>query len=118
MTRQEQSGERDLTFSGWIRENLPRSDTGFMVTDLDFILYNYKAKKIMLLEVKQYGKSLKTWQRLLYKLLHETLQRGLPDDVEYLGTHLITFTGGDFSDDVFFDKGLVTEDQLKELLSF
>ena len=45
MTRQENTGIRDLTFSGWVRENLPNSATGFMVTDIDFYMYNYKTKK-------------------------------------------------------------------------
>lgn len=118
MTRQEFSGKRDLTFSGWIRENLPDSATGYLVTDLDFILFNWKTKKIMLLEVKQYKKQIRMWQKKLYQLLHTALSRGLPKDVEYLGTHLITFEKNDFKNNVWFDKSVVTEEQLKAKLSF
>jgi len=45
MTRKEFSNIRDLTFSQWIRNNLPDSSCGYMVSDLDFILQNYKTKK-------------------------------------------------------------------------
>ena len=48
MTRKEQTGIRDLTFSRWVREKLPDSNTGFMVSDIDFFMYNYKTKKCML----------------------------------------------------------------------
>ena len=38
--------ETKLKFSDWIRENLPSSEDGFMVSDVDFILYNYKTKRM------------------------------------------------------------------------
>ena len=43
MTKPEITGKRDLTFSRWIRNNLPDSQDGFLVTDLDFLLCNYIA---------------------------------------------------------------------------
>ena len=50
MTRQEVTGVRDLGFSNWIRKELPDSSTGFSASDLDFMLWNWKTKKIILLE--------------------------------------------------------------------
>lgn len=45
MTRKEFSGTRELLFSDWVRTKLPDSSTGFLVTDLDFIIFNYKYNK-------------------------------------------------------------------------
>ena len=69
MTRPEFSGIRDLTFSGWIRKNLPDSSTGTLVSDLDFIIYNYKTKNILLLEIKTHNANLKKWQQDIFNLL-------------------------------------------------
>ena len=118
MTRQEQSGKRDLTVNNWIRNKLPDSSTGFMVSDLDFILYNYKTKKLMLLEIKQYGKQIPTWQRNLFNILHHALQIGLASDIEYLGFHLVRFEKQDFSGKIYLDNQEVTEQELIDKLSF
>jgi len=52
MTRKEITGKRSLEFSGWVRENLPKSKTGFMITNQDWIFWNYNTKKLMLVEEK------------------------------------------------------------------
>lgn len=117
-TRQEQSGERDLKFSQWIRDKLPDSSDGYMVSDLDFILHNYKTRKLMLLEVKTYGASVSTWQRMLFDILDRALKNGCQDDVEYLGFHVIRFQTNDFSGIVTLDGEPVEEDELIQFLSF
>ena len=119
MTRKELTNKRDLTFSGWIREKLPDSSSGFMVSDLDFILSNYKTKKIMLLEIKTRLANLKTWQRNLFEQLSGWLEKGMDSDWQYLGFNVVYFTGTNFTDgDVFFNKQSVTEDELIKILSF
>lgn len=118
MTRNEQTNSRDLTVSKWIREKLPDSSTGFMVSDLDFIMYNYKTKKLMLLEIKQFGKQIPTWQRRLFNILHHALQIGLASDIEYLGFHLVRFEKQDFSGKIYFDNQELTETELINKLSF
>jgi len=132
MTRQEQTNNRDLTVSKWIRAKLPDSSTGFLVSDLDFILYNWKTQKLMLLEVKQFGSKPRKWQKKLFAMLHKIIYTGVKvfnaqktfdinceyGDLEYLGFHLITVNGKDFSDGVLFDNIKVTESELIARLSF
>jgi len=118
MTRQEYSKTRDLTFSGWIRENLPDSSSGLMVSDLDFILQNYKTKILMLLEVKTYNKIINNWQRKLFENLDKWIKNGIDKDWNYLGFHIIRFEKTFFDDGkCWFDNHEVSEIELKNLLS-
>ncbi len=119
MTRSELIGKRDLFFSGWIREALPDSSTGYMVTDLDFLLYNYKTKKIMFIEVKTRNSDVKTWQKMLFKNINNWVKKGIDEDWTYCGYHLIQFENTNFEDGkVYFDYNEVSEKKLQELLSF
>lgn len=119
MTRKECSGKRDLTFSGWVRENLPNSNKGFMVSDLDFIFQNYKTKKVMLLEVKTRSAKLRKWQKILFANLDKWIKHGISKDWQYLGFHTVRFENTDFNNGrVLFDNKLVTEKELIENLSF
>lgn len=105
--------------SDWTRQNLPDSCTGFMVTDLDFILSNYKSKRIMLLEIKTRNTDIKPWQKNIFVNLNKWIQRGICDDWKFLGIHLIKFENTNFGDGrVWFDNILLTEDELIKKLSF
>jgi len=118
MTKPEITGVRDLQFSKWIREKLPDSKTGFVVSDLDWIICNYKTKYLMLLEVKTRNKRLPEWQNRLFRNIDRWLKIGIDDDWIYLGYHTLTFTNIFFDDsDVFFDSRKVTEDELISILS-
>lgn len=119
MTRKEFYNTRDLTFSGWIRKNLPDSSEGYMVSDLDFILQNYKTKKLMLLEIKTRHSDLKIWQKRLFKNLHKWINNGIDADWKYLGFHLIQFENTYFEDGkCFFDYKEISEKDLKSKLTF
>ncbi len=110
MTRKEITGKRDLRFSGWIRGNLPDSYDGFRVSDLDFILANVKTKRIMLLEVKTRGSSVKPWQKDLFVLLHKCIKYGIKivaKDWEYRGFHCVRF------ENEFFDDGKILLDNIE-----
>lgn len=98
MTKPEITGKRDLTFSQWIKDNLPDSSTGFMVTDIDFVLHNYKTKKSMILEVKTRNKIIETWQKRLYENYHKWIKAGFDADWEYRGTYVIRFENTSFKD--------------------
>lgn len=118
MTRKEFTGTRDLTFSGWVREKLPDSSTGFMASDLDFILWNYKTRRIMLLEIKTRLSKPREWQRIMWSNMNKWIQKGIDDDWTYLGFHLVTFENSDFSDGkCFYDYKEITEDELIKTLS-
>jgi hypothetical protein len=116
MTRAENTGTRELTFSNWIRNNLPDSSSGFLVSDLDFILYNYKSKKIMLVEVKTRNARMRTWQGILFCQLSQWIQKGISEGWTYHGFHLIRFENTYFNDGLcFLDEKKITE---KDLISF
>lgn len=104
-------------FSDWIRVKLPESKTGYMVTDLDFILYNYKTKRIAFLEVKTRNYETKTWQKMFFTELAEWIRKGT--SWEFLGYHEIKFENTDFEDGkVYLDNNEITEKELVDLLSF
>lgn len=117
-TKLEITGERSLKFSGWIRKNLPDSSTGFVVSDLDFILCNYKGKSLMLVEVKTRNATLRNWQQILFKNLDEWIKKGIDKDWIYYGYHIVTFEKTWFDDGkCFFDKTKITEQELISKLS-
>jgi len=119
MTRKEFSNIRDLTFSQWIRNNLPDSSCGYMVSDLDFILQNYKTKKVILLEVKTRCSNLKIWQKQLFGNLDKWIANGISEDWQYLGFHLIQFENTCFNDGkCFFDYKSINEKDLIVKLTF
>lgn len=129
MSMHERTGLRDRNFSAWIRQKLPSSSDGMIVSDLDWIIYNYKTKKLMLLEHKcrmgEPGKG----QRSIFQILHSTILAGLPSaypQMEYLGLHLLQFPGEGFNSPdpetrdeyCYFDHRRLTEEELIEILSF
>jgi len=119
MTTKEHTNNRDLAFSYWVRSNLPDSSTGFLVSDLDFILQNYKTKKIMLLEIKTRNADMKQWQSKLFKQIDKWIRKSIDAEWEYLGFHLIQFENTYFDDGkVYFDRKESNEKAIKKALSF
>ena len=117
-TREEKLNSRDLTFSGWIRKNLPDSNTGFMVTDIDFVLFNYKTKKIMIVEIKCRMAEVKTWQKKFYRLLLKWLTKGMDKEWTFSGIHLIQFEKTFFTDGkCYLDRKEISEKDLVLFLS-
>ena len=111
--------EKQKFLSDWVRFNHPDSDNGFMVSDLDFVIYNYKSKKIIFLESKTYNKQISNWQRKLFEMLNRWIKNGTDEGYQNLGFHLVTFEKSGFNDGkVFFDKKEVNEQELKQILSF
>ena len=118
MTRQENTGIRDLTFSGWVRENLPNSATGFMVTDIDFYMYNYKTKKHLLVEVKNNNAPLKKWQSIMYKnLSHWIDSAAKKDGWDFKGFYFIKFVKTSFKDGVYLNDKISSEEEIIKKLS-
>lgn len=118
MTRKEVTGFRDLTFSGWVRENLPDSKTGFMASDLDFFLWNYKTKKLIMLELKTYGRKPKRWQEIMWLNMEKWITNGIDSDWEFRGYHLIQFEKTNFENGkCYLDGKEITEKELIEFLS-
>ena len=89
-----------------------------MVTDLDFLLYNYKTKKIMFMEVKTRHCELKRWQKIIFRNLHNWVKKGIDEDWTYQGYHLIQFENTNFEDGkVFFDYIESNEEKIIKILS-
>jgi hypothetical protein len=117
-TRKELTNTRDLQFSGWIREKLPDSSTGMSASDLDFVLWNWKKKTVMLLEIKTRNALPRKGQQMMWQRLNRWIQKGIDDDWTYKGFHLIQFTNTNFDDGaVKLDGKVVTEKQLIDFLS-
>lgn len=119
MTRQEITGERDLSFSRWIRKNLPDSKTGFMVTDVDFFIYNYNTRKVAIVEVKTNKGRMRWWQENFYKNLDNWLKIGCKEsNWHYVGFFAIRFENTCFDDGLcIINDKVVTEQEAIEILS-
>lgn len=116
MTRKEITGIRSLDFSGWVRNKLPDSSTGYSASDLDFILWNWNTKKVMLLEIKTRNSYPKYGQKMMWKNINRWIINGIDSDWTYLGFHLIQFENSFFDNGkCFLDGKEITE---KELITF
>jgi hypothetical protein len=118
MTKRELTGFRDLRFNGWIRNQLPDSSTGFCVSDLDFIIWNWKARKILLLEVKTRNRTLPKFQQIMFRNLAQWIRAGISNEWTFEGFHALRFSDTDFNDGVaYLNNKEVTEEQVIEYLS-
>lgn len=118
MTRPEITGIRPLDFSRWIRQRLPDSSTGFSASDLDFILWNWKTKKVILLEIKTRNAQMKKGQRIMFELLAKWVEKGIDSYWSFAGFHCITFEKTWFHDGfVYLDGEVITEIELAEKLA-
>ena len=111
--------ENTKKFNDWVRYKLPDSYTGFSASDLDFIFWNWIAKKVMFIEIKSRKKYPKKGQKIMWKNIHKWMLKGIDNDWEYLGFHLIQFENTDFEDGkCYLDKKEIKEKELIDFLSF
>ena len=116
--------ERELAFSDWIRNNLPDQSTGFMALDIDHVLWNFKTKKLLIIETKTHKAKLNAnvefAQREFLMMIRKVFMQ-LPkiiDGWQFLDVHLIQFDGYDFdTGQCFFDEEPITETELIKKLS-
>jgi len=122
LTRQEQTGKRNLDFSKWIRRCLPDSYEGYRVSDLDWILSNVQTRKIMLLEQKIYAGKCRKWQKEMFSNIDLWISYGIlhdDRDWEYLGFHTVVFGNtAPNNGEIWFDGEKITEEELTNKLSF
>lgn len=117
MTRKEITGIRDLKFSGWIREKLPDSSTGYSASDLDFVLWNWKTRKIMFIELKTRNSYPRKGQKIMWQHIHRWIKQGIDSSWIYCGFHLIQFENTCFGDGKCFLNGQeIQESNLIEFL--
>ena len=121
MVREENSGERSLEFSQWIRERLPDTDTGYVVSNLDWIFHNYKNKILLLAEEKTHGGQLRYAQSKLFIGILEPALRMWCEANGYiwLGFHLIRFENTCPTDGkIYWDDESISEETLIDRLSW
>jgi len=89
------SNENQITpFGFWLRQYCRDSREGLVISNLDYVITDYKIKKIMLLEEKAYGKQLygPGGQSRLFKLLDEMMPAAAEKcGYDYWGFFLLVF---------------------------
>jgi len=118
MTRKEVTKTRDLSFSSWLRaqKDLDSAD-GFVASDIDFFIHNYKTGKFALLEIKQFHSGMKYAQREIYKKVDLIFRSAEPEN--YKGLYLIVFEKKDFNDGkCWINNSEITESQLIAFLKY
>jgi hypothetical protein len=120
MTRPENTNQRSLEFSKWIRNNLPDSKTGYMVGNQDWVFWNYNTRRLMLAEEKTHNANIAPWfKRLIKEVIHPAMAAYCKEaNITYHGYHLIRFSGtSPENGKTYFDKTEVTADELRRILS-
>ena len=118
MTKRELTGYRDLTFNLWIRNQLPDSSTGFAVSDIDFMIWNWRTKKMMMLEVKTKHGKLPPFQRRMFGNISRWIRDGIQSDWTYYGFNVLQFSDNSFNDGVAYINDVeVTEAECIHYLS-
>lgn len=123
---------RNADFSQWITHNLPKPQSGFCVGNQDWLLWNWRTKRLMLCEEKCFGKFIdkKSWQfkffrdvidpaLKLYCSQPRFLEQANKDcQIEYRGYHYVTFenTSPD-NGRIWFDGDEISKKQLTSILS-
>ena len=62
-------------FSNWLFGNLPSSAEGTIISNIDYVICDYKTKKFFLLELKTRGNQMQPRQKNLYNMIHKRLRR-------------------------------------------
>lgn len=120
MTRPEYSNTRSLAFSAWIRRELPNSRTGFMVTNQDWVFWNFKTRRLLLAEEKTNHGAIAPWfYQLIRDVFHPALSAYCHEHgIAYHGYHLIQFERTSPEDGrIFFDRQEVDVDTFRAILS-
>ena len=102
--RAEQTGERNLEFSQWLRRHCRPSKRGckleylelgcLVAFDLDFVLYDYTRKMVQLLEVKTRNGVVRFSQGETLHMLDGILTVGAQKaGIKYLGLHVLRMDG-------------------------
>jgi hypothetical protein len=93
--RQVNNKEQFTPFGIWIREYLRDSRDGLSVTNLDYVIEDFRNKKVLLLEEKQSGGVLHKAQTLTFKIIDRCLQAYAPRmNYEYWGFYVLIFPSG------------------------
>lgn len=100
-SNQEFISKYEQFFSNWLHANLPKSAYWTLISNIDFIIWDYKTKKFYLVELKTHWNYMRTRQKNLYNMLYRRLSfcndKGL-DSRTFVWCYCITFEGSNFQD--------------------
>jgi hypothetical protein len=83
--------KKDVTFNNWVRNNCKPSKDGLNISDIDFVVEEYKKKKMMIIEVKTFGKKdIHYGQKHIYSVLNSAMKHSYPNN--YTGCYLLVFS--------------------------
>ncbi len=137
MTRQEQTYQRDLNFSNWIRNNLKDSFLGLISQDIDWIFVNYCTGYFIIVEVKTHcnnqSKNTSPAQTVILKLVDEFFKKASEINInqpfsvnpatninyKFIGTFLLNFSGTnpDDSEKIYLNNKIIAKYDLMKLLN-
>lgn len=87
-------------FSNWLFRSLPSSAEGTIISNIDYVICDYRTKKFFLLELKTKGNQMQQRQKNLYNMIHKRLLRTNKwvDDWTFVGTYCVCFSWQTFQD--------------------
>ena len=120
MTRPEITGKRSLAFSKWIKDKLPDSETGYLVYNLDFILWHKDERKLILIEEKtRFGELAQAFRMLMINVIAPALRNyAKENEIDFRGFMLIQFENTCPSDGkIYLNDKEISEEELIKILS-
>jgi hypothetical protein len=87
-------------FSNRLFSNLPKSSEGVIISNIDFVVCDYKMKKFILIELKTKWNQMQQRQKNLYNMIHKRLMRTNEwvDNRTFVWTYCICFEWTNFED--------------------
>ena len=117
MSRERNDTSTNTPFSNYLY-NFNGSEKSHMTFhNVDYIIYNFKKKKIMLIEEKRFNSELRNAQIEIFKIINCFLSTGNFKDYEYCGFHQLIFENTLPSDGkMIWDNIPIDEEKLIQIL--
>ena len=126
MSREFKANEKNVDYQKWTAGNLRESKTGLLIYDMDFIHKDWKNKRIMVIELKQFqSKPFKYINQLHPEWIHymEHVMRETKDMIEnyyvkqlgytFLGYNIVSFsnTTPDNSEHIWWNQEEISREE-------
>ena len=87
-------------FSNWLFASLPSSAEWTIISNIDYVICDYRTKKFFLLELKTRWNQMQARQKNLYNMIHRRLWRTNEwvDDRKFVWTFCVQFAWTNFYD--------------------
>lgn len=116
MTTPEKTHLRSNSFSEWMKRELPGSEDGTLITDLDFVVKNWRSNnKMLFIEEKCNRAEVPVWQRKVYEDIVSCVNKSGVMVAEFA---VITFERYNFEDGrVWLNGEQSDEDEIKSFIN-